>query len=292
MKTTIEELLACLEAQAIYIVRETFLKFEHPILLFSGGKDSLVLSHIVQTALGNSSHKIKHVYIDTGDNFDEMNHFIAAFAANLPGKFERILLPQTNEICSKNRKQSIALKEYIANNEIKAALGGSRRDEDIARSKEKIFSLRNSIGQWDPYHQRQEYWNHLNYMIPQNHSLRVFPLSNWTEKDVWNYIKFNRIEIPKIYFSHTRNCLIGPDGDIVDSNLKTRKVFGWQEMELKVRCRTIGDTMSTALLKSDAQTIDQIIDELNSSSTSERHTRLDDRFSPHSMEIRKSEGYF
>lgn len=292
---------AALEDEAIYILRETAAQFERPILLFSCGKDSICLVHLAQKAFYPAPIPFPLLHIDTGHNFPEVmafrDTFVAAMQAKLQVKkvedtiFFHKIVEQTGKYASRNALQSITLLEAIQEFSADACIGGARRDEEKARAKERIFSFRNAEGKWDAYHQRPELFDMLNGKLHKNENMRIFPLSNWTEKDVWHYILQEKIELPSVYFAHERNIFLR-DGLIwaaeeVVFREETESVF-----PAKIRFRTVGDMTCTAGVFSEAASVEEIIQELSESKTSERGARIDDKLSAAAMEDRKKQGYF
>ncbi len=291
-----------LENEAIYILRETAAQFEKPALLFSGGKDSIVLVHLALKAFRPGKFPFPLVHIDTGHNFPEAIAFRDYLAnkigeklivASVEDSIKKYNLKETQgRFPSRNSLQTYALLDAIQENEFDACIGGARRDEEKARAKERIFSVRDDFGQWDPKLQRPELWDILNGKIEKGHNVRVFPISNWTELDVWNYIQKYNIELPNLYFAHDRECIVHHDKLVATSEfiqpLSTDEVV----IE-KVRYRTVGDMTCTAAVPSDAATIQDIIDDIIQTRVSERgQTRLDDQLSEAAMEDRKKQGYF
>ncbi len=289
-----------LEDESIYILREVAGQFERSALLFSGGKDSITLVHLSIKAFRPARFPYPLVHIDTGHNFPETIEFRDRLIKNIReeliiGYVEDSIkrgtaIEEKGKWASRNALQSITLLETIDKYEFQVCIGGARRDEEKARAKERIFSYRNSFGEWDPKNQRPELWNLYNGRIFPGENIRVFPLSNWTELDVWHYIKKENIEIPSIYFSHYRKCvyrkgLLFPVSPFVDLD-------GENIVLKKVRFRTVGDMTCTAAVESEATTIDEIIKEIIESNTTERGARLDDKRSETSMEDRKKGGYF
>ena len=291
-----------LEDEAIYILRETAAQFEKPALLFSGGKDSIVLVHLALKAFRPGKFPFPLVHIDTGHNFPEALQFrdylvekigeklIIGFVEDSIKKYN--LKETPGRFPSRNALQTYALLDVIQENEFDACIGGARRDEEKARAKERIFSVRDDFGQWDPKLQRPELWNILNGKIQKGHNVRVFPISNWTELDVWNYIKQNNIELPNLYFAHERECI-----QYNDKLIATSAFIQPNEQDVvvteKVRYRTVGDMTCTAAVPSDAFNIDDIIQDIIHTRISERgQTRLDDQLSEAAMEDRKKQGYF
>lgn len=290
-----------LEAEAIYVIREAIAQFENPVLLFSGGKDSITLLRLAQKAFYPAALPFPVLHIDTGHNFPET---IAYRDATVQETGVRLLVGYVQEAidsglvveerghdASRIRLQTASLLEMIEKNRFDAALGGARRDEEKARAKERFFSHRDDFGQWDPKNQRPELWNLFNGRKHRGEHFRVFPLSNWTEMDVWQYILKERIEMPSLYFSHQRLC-IERDGILLPFcdylNLREGEV----PVEKTVRFRTIGDMTSTGATESLASSIEDIIQETAASRLTERGGRADDKRSEASMEDRKKEGYF
>ena len=291
-----------LEAESIHIFREVAGQFEKPALLFSGGKDSIVLVHLAMKAFRPCKFPFPLVHIDTGHNFQEALDFRDQLVEKIGEKLivrkveETIkakgLTESKGKFASRNALQSYTLLDTIEEFQFDACIGGARRDEEKARAKERIFSVRDDFGGWNPKLQRPELWNIYNGKIHKGENVRVFPISNWTELDVWNYIKREKIELPSIYFSHEREVLEYQEQLIAVSdfiqieegdNISTRKV----------RYRTVGDMTCTAAVESEAYSIDDIINEITISRTSERgETRIDDKVSEAAMEDRKKNGYF
>ena len=283
-------------------MRETAAQFERPALLFSGGKDSIVLIHLALNAFRPAKFPFPLVHIDTGHNFPEAIAFRDKLVAQIGEKLivgsvedsiKKYNLKETQgRFPSRNSLQTYSLLDVIQENQFDACIGGARRDEEKARAKERIFSVRDDFGQWEPKLQRPELWNILNGKIHKGHNVRVFPISNWTELDVWNYIQKYNIELPSLYFSHERECIIYQDKLVATSNfiqpLPTDTVVNEQ-----VRYRTVGDMTCTAAVPSSASTVADIIQEIIETSISERgQTRLDDQLSEAAMEDRKKQGYF
>ena len=290
-----------LEHEAIYIIREAYAQFHNPVILFSGGKDSIVVAHLTLKAFSPFKNRIPLLHIDTGHNFTETIQFRDAFVrkfnfnlliANVQDTIDqgKVLEDQGN-YNSRNKIQSVTLLDAIENYKIDCALGGGRRDEEKARAKERIFSHRDIFGQWDPKNQRPEIWGLFNGRKLDGEHFRVFPISNWTERDVWEYIRRERIQLPSLYFSHMRQVIYRDNTWIpLSSFIRLKK--DEQIQEKKIRFRTLGDITLTGGIISEAITIDQVIDELELSSNSERGNRADDKTSDFSMEDRKKEGYF
>jgi sulfate adenylyltransferase subunit 2 len=291
-----------LESESIHIFREVAGQFERPALLFSGGKDSIVLVHLALKAFRPGKFPFPLVHIDTGHNFQEALDFRDQFAQAIGEKLivrnvadtirEKNLTEQKGKFASRNALQTFTLLDTIEEFKFDACIGGARRDEEKARAKERIFSVRDEFGQWDPKLQRPELWNTYNGKIDKGENLRVFPISNWTELDIWNYIRRNKIELPSIYFSHDREVL-EYQGQLVATSKFIQLEEGDKVAIKKVRYRTVGDMTCTAAVESNASTIDDIIKEIIATKTSERgETRIDDRVSEAAMEDRKKGGYF
>ncbi len=289
-----------LEAESIYILREVAAEFQRPVLLFSGGKDSICMLRLAEKAFRPAKFPFPLMHIDTGHNFPELIDFRDRRAAQLGEKLivrtvedaiaKGIARPTPGE-SSRNRLQTPTLLAAIEEFKFDCAIGGARRDEEKARAKERIFSLRDAFGQWDPKNQRPEIWNLFNTRINPGEHMRAFPLSNWTELDVWQYIDREKLEIPSIYFSHRRQ-VVRRDGQWLPvSDLITLKP-GEEIRELDVRVRTIGDISCTGCVESPATTVQDIIAEIAAAKVTERGSRADDKRSETSMEDRKREGYF
>ena len=290
-----------LEAEAIYILREVAGQFEKPALLFSGGKDSITLVHLAKKAFRPGKFPFPLVHIDTGHNFPETIEFRDWLVEQIGEKLivgyvqDSIdagkVVEQRGKNASRNALQTVTLLDTIEKNGFDACIGGARRDEEKARAKERIFSVRDEFGQWDPKRQRPELWNIFNGKIQRGENVRVFPISNWTELDVWNYIKRENIALPSIYFSHER--------DVVFRNgqwMAADAVLQIDDQDIvehkSVRFRTVGDMTCTAAVDSIAVELDDIIAEIKASTVSERGARLDDKVSEAAMEERKKQGYF
>jgi len=291
-----------LESESIHIFREVAGQFERPALLFSGGKDSIVLVHLALKAFRPGKFPFPLVHIDTGHNFQEALDFRDKLVGEIGEKLivrkvedtihTRKLTEQRGKFASRNQLQTYTLLDVIAEFEFDACIGGARRDEEKARAKERIFSVRDEFGQWDPKRQRPELWNLFNGRINKGENVRVFLISNCTELDIWNYIKRENIQLPEIYFSHDREVL-EHDGQLVAVSKFIRIDPGDVINTKRVRYRTVGDMTCTAAVESDATDIDAIIREIIATNTSERgETRIDDRFSEAAMEDRKKNGYF
>ena len=292
--------LQYLETEAIHIMREVAGEFERPALLFSGGKDSICLLRLAEKAFRPSDLPLPLLNVDTGHHFPELNTFRDHRAKELGAKLivrtvedaiaKGIAIPAPGEI-SRNRLQIPTLLAAIEEFRFDCCIGGARRDEEKARAKERFFSFRDSFGQWDPKNQRPEIWNLYNARLNPGENMRVFPLSNWTELDVWEYIRRERLEVPTIYFSHRRACVRRQGQWLPVNDLQPPKP-GEDVRELVVRVRTIGDIISTGLVESRADNVDDIITEIAAARVTERGTRADDKASEAAMEDRKKAGYF
>lgn len=290
-----------LESEAIYILRETAAQFEKPVLLFSGGKDSIVMAYLAKKAFWPAKLPFPLMHVDTGHNFPETmeyrDRFIKELGAELVVASVQDAIDQGKVVeeqghnASRNSLQTVALLEGLENGQYDAALGGGRRDEEKARAKERFFSHRDAFGQWDPKNQRPELWNIFNGRKQHGEHFRVFPLSNWTEMDIWQYIKLENIDLPNLYFSHERDCFIR-NGVIMAVTEFTKPLESETVERMRVRFRTIGDTTCTGAALSDAQDLNAIIDEVASARQTERGTRADDKRSETAMEDRKKQGYF
>lgn len=291
-----------LESEAIHIFREVAGQFERPALLFSGGKDSITLVHLALKAFRPGKFPFPLVHIDTGHNFPEALDYRDQLVESIGEKLvvrkvedtirKKQLTEPKGKFASRNALQTHTLLEVIEEFKFDACIGGARRDEEKARAKERIFSVRDEFGQWDPKLQRPELWNIYNGRISKGENVRAFPISNWTELDIWNYIKREEIELPSIYFSHEREVL-EHEGQFVAISEFIRKDESDIISTRRVRYRTVGDMTCTAAVESTASTIDDIIREITATKTSERgETRIDDRVSEAAMEDRKKNGYF
>lgn len=291
-----------LESESIHIFREVAGQFEKPALLFSGGKDSIVLVHLALKAFRPGKFPFPLVHIDTGHNFPEALQFRDQLAEKIDEKLivrlvedtikAKKLTEQKGKFASRNQLQTYTLLDTIEEFEFDACIGGARRDEEKARAKERIFSVRDEFGQWDPKKQRPELWNTYNGKINKGENVRVFPISNWTELDVWNYIRREKIDLPSIYFAHERQVL-EYEGQYVAVSEHIRIDETDVIVNKKVRYRTVGDMTCTAAVASNASTLDDIITEIIATKTSERgETRIDDKVSEAAMEDRKKNGYF
>ena len=290
-----------LEAEAIHILREVAGQFEKPALLFSGGKDSITLVRLAEKAFRPGKFPFPLVHIDTGHNFPETISYRDQMIYRLGERLivgyvqdsidQGKVIEQTGKNASRNALQTVTLLDIIAANKFDACIGGARRDEEKARAKERIFSVRDEFGQWDPKRQRPELWDVYNGRIHKGENVRVFPISNWTELDVWNYIRREEIELPTIYFAHERD-VITRNGQL----MAAAEFLNMDETDViehkNVRFRTVGDMTCTAAVESDAFLIDDIIEEIRASKISERGARMDDKVSEAAMEDRKKGGYF
>ena len=293
--------LDLLESLAIFIIREVAAESERPVLLFSGGKDSAVLLHLAAKAFKPGRIPFPVLHVDTGHNFSEV---LAYRDAQVEAEGARLLVARVQEsieqgrvadpgpTASRNRLQTTTLLDAINANGFDAAFGGARRDEDKARAKERVLSFRDSFGQWDPKRQRPELWQLYQGSVRPGEHLRAFPLSDWTELDIWQYIRRERIELPSIYFAHERE-VIERDGMLLALSEWINPQGGEEIRKETVRFRTVGDATCTGAVRSEADTVEEIIREITVSRISERGaTRADDRFSETAMEDRKREGYF
>jgi len=289
-----------LETEAIHVMREVAGEFERPALLFSGGKDSICLLRLAEKAFRPSEIPMPLLNVDTGHHFPELNEFRDHRAQQLGAKLivrkveeaiaQGIATPAPGEI-SRNRLQIPTLLSAIEEFRFDCCIGGARRDEEKARAKERFFSFRDAFGQWDPKNQRPEIWNLYNARLNSGENMRVFPLSNWTEMDVWEYIQREKLEVPTIYFSHARTCVRRGGQWLPVTDLLPPKASE-EVRELIVRVRTIGDIISTGMIESRADSVDDIIAEIAAARVTERGSRADDRTSEAAMEDRKKAGYF
>ena len=290
-----------LESESIYIIREVAAQFERPVLLFSGGKDSIVMAYLAYKAFWPAAIPFPFLHIDTGHNFEETITYRDDLVKKLGVKLivgsvqESINSGRVKEEqgynASRNKLQTVTLLDALEKNKFDAAMGGARRDEEKARAKERFFSHRDEFGQWDPKNQRPELWNIFNGKKQIGEHFRVFPLSNWTEMDVWQYILQENIELPSLYYTHERE-VFNRDG-VWLAALPFMKLKSTEVVEMKrVRCRTIGDVTCTGLTISEANTLEDIINEIAASRVTERGGRADDKRSEAAMEDRKKEGYF
>jgi sulfate adenylyltransferase subunit 2 len=291
-----------LESESIHIIREVAAEFERPVLLFSGGKDSIVMLRLAEKAFWPARIPFPVMHVDTGHNFDEVLDFrdrrvdelgVRLVVASVQASIDAgRVVEDTGPRASRNQLQTVTLLDAIEEHGFDAAFGGARRDEERARAKERVFSFRDEFGQWDPKNQRPELWSLYNGRHRRGEHIRVFPLSNWTELDIWQYIAVEGIEVPSIYFAHEREVFrrdgmwlaVGPFVTLLEGEVPEKRT---------VRYRTVGDASCTGAVESPASTVDQIIEEVAATRITERGaTRADDRASEAAMEDRKREGYF
>jgi sulfate adenylyltransferase subunit 2 len=294
--------LEALEAEAIHVIREVAAELERPVLLFSGGKDSIVLAHLAHKAFRPGVMPFPLMHVDTGHNFPEVIAFRDRFAAELGIELlvasvqasidSGRVVEETGPRSSRNRLQTTTLLDAIEAHGFDAAFGGARRDEERARAKERIFSFRDDFGQWDPRRQRPELWNLYNGRVRRGEHVRVFPISNWTELDVWEYIAAERLDLPSIYFAHERD-VFARDGMIYAVSEHVERLDGEAAERAWVRYRTVGDMSCTGAVRSTATTLEDVVGEIAATRVTERgETRADDRTGEAAMEDRKREGYF
>jgi sulfate adenylyltransferase subunit 2 len=294
--------LQVLEAEAIHIVREVASELETPVLLFSGGKDSIVLLALAAKAFRPAAIPFGVMHVDTGHNFPEVIAFrdrrvaelgVELIVASVQDSIDAgRAVEESGPRASRNRLQTVTLLDAIEANGFDAAFGGARRDEERARAKERIFSFRDDFGQWDPRNQRAELWNLYNGRVRRGEHVRVFPISNWTELDVWEYIRLQRLELPSIYFAHERE-VFERDGMLYAVSEHVEQVDGEPTFTASVRYRTVGDLTITGAVRSQAADVDSVIAEIAATRITERgETRADDRTSEAAMEDRKRAGYF
>lgn len=290
-----------LESEAIYIIREVVAQFENPALLFSGGKDSILCYHLAKKAFYPGKIPFPLVHVDTGHNFPETIQFRDQLVEKdgvelIVGSVQKSIdegkaIEETGFNASRNGLQTVTLLDTIEEHKFDACMGGARRDEEKARAKERFFSHRDEFGQWDPKNQRPEVWNIFNGMKNMGENFRVFPISNWTEMDVWQYILAENLELPSIYFSHEREVFLR-DGVIYSDGEFMNKKPEEKVEKRTVRFRTIGDMSCTGAVESLADDLEKIIEEVAATRTTERGTRADDKRSEAAMEDRKKQGYF
>jgi sulfate adenylyltransferase subunit 2 len=293
--------LATIEAESIQIIREVAAEFEHPVMLFSGGKDSVLMLHLARKAFAPAPVPFPIMHIDTGHNFPEVIEFrdrvveeygLRLEVASVQEQIDSGRIQVAHELESRNRHQTVALLEGIQQNGFDAVFGGARRDEEKARAKERVFSFRDRFGQWDPKNQRPELWNLYNGRHKKGEHIRVFPISDWTELDVWRYLAKEEVDLPPIYFAHERE-VVDHDGLVMAVNEFFPLPEGAEPRIEMVRYRTVGDATSTGAVRSTATDYQAVIEETAVSRITERGaTRGDDRFSEAAMEDRKREGYF
>jgi len=290
-----------LEAEAIFILREVVAQFDRPAILFSGGKDSIVVTHLAKKAFWPARIPLPLIHIDTGHNFAETMVFRDALVKEnnvqlIVGSVQESInegraAEETGINASRNALQTVTLLDTIEKHKIDAAVGGARRDEEKARAKERFFSHRDEFGQWDPKNQRPELWNIFNGRKNMGEHFRVFPISNWTEMDVWNYILSENIAIPSLYFAHTRKVVYRDNTWLPHSAFTTLRE-GEQWVDKKIRFRTLGDITITGGIESDADTLEKIVAEVAAARSTERGNRGDDKRGETAMEDRKKQGYF
>ena len=293
--------LKALEAESIFVIREVAAQFERPCLLFSGGKDSIVMVHLATKAFWPAKIPFPLVHIDTGHNFPETLEYRDRMVEKIGAKLvvgyvqESIdsgrVVEEKGPNASRNYLQTVTLLDTIEKYKFDAALGGGRRDEEKARAKERFFSHRDEFGQWDPKNQRPELWNLFNGKKKLGEHFRVFPISNWTEMDIWQYILMDKIEMPSLYFTHQRDCIYRNNNWLAKTEF-IPLMTGEKVEHLTVRFRTIGDATCTGATISNCSTVEEIIEEVAASRVTERGGRHDDKRSEAAMEDRKKEGYF
>jgi sulfate adenylyltransferase subunit 2 len=293
--------LEMLEAEAIHIIREVAASIERPALLFSGGKDSVVMLHLAVKAFWPAPVPFPVMHVDTGQNFDEVIEFrdrtverfgLRLVVAKVQDDIDAGRVVEDYPGAPRNRLQTVTLLRGISENDFGAVFGGARRDEEKARAKERVFSFRDEFGQWDPKNQRPELWNLYNGRHRKGENIRAFPLSNWTELDIWSYIRDEQIELPHLYFAHKRE-VVERDGMLLAVNRFIEPTESEQPFQATVRFRTIGDATCTGCVESSAASPDDVVAEVAAARLTERGaTRADDRISEAGMEDRKKEGYF
>ncbi|MCY1079482.1 sulfate adenylyltransferase subunit CysD [Archangium lansingense] len=294
--------LQALEAESLFIIREVVAEFSRPVLLFSGGKDSAVMLWLAEKAFAPAPLPFPLMHVDTGHNFPEVLEYRDQRAVALGARLEVAsvqafidsgrLVEEKGPRASRNRLQTAPLLDAIEKHQFDAVFGGARRDEEKARAKERVFSFRDEFGQWDPKNQRPELWSLYNGRHRRGEHIRVFPLSNWTEMDIWQYIAQEQIPLPSIYFSHRRE-VFRRDGMLMACSPYLPLLPGERATTAQVRFRTVGDMTCTACVESTASTVEQVIQEVSASRVTERGaSRADDKFSETAMEDRKREGYF
>ncbi len=290
-----------LESESIFVLREVAAQFENPVMLFSGGKDSIVMFHLARKAFWPAKVPFTLLHVDTGHNFTETIEFRDALMEKTGAKLivgsvqqsidEGKVTEEQGYTASRNALQTVTLLESLEEGKYDAAMGGARRDEEKARAKERFFSHRDEFGQWDPKNQRPELWNIFNGRKQIGEHFRVFPISNWTEMDIWQYILAEKIDIPSLYFSHTRK-VFERDGVILAAEDVVPRRDEEEVKEMTVRFRTIGDMTCTGAVESNADSLEKIIEEVSSTRVTERGGRSDDKRSEAAMEDRKKQGYF
>ncbi len=290
-----------LESESIFVIREVFAQFDNPAILFSGGKDSIVLTHLARKAFSPANIPFPLVHIDTGHNFPETIEFRDNLAKEIGAQLivgsvqksidEGRVQEETGINASRNMLQTTTLLDTIEELQFDACMGGARRDEEKARAKERFFSHRDDFGQWDPKNQRPELWNLFNGRKNMGEHFRVFPISNWTEMDIWNYIMEENIELPSLYFAHDRNVVWRNNSWLPESDYLTLRE-GEKVENRKIRFRTLGDITITGGVDSEADTIEKVVEEVAVTRSTERGNRADDKRSDTAMEDRKKDGYF
>ncbi|MEM1119895.1 MAG: sulfate adenylyltransferase subunit CysD [Bacteroidota bacterium] len=290
-----------LEAESIYVLREVAAQFEKPVLLFSGGKDSILMVHLAMKAFHPARIPFTLLHVDTGHNFEETIKYRDDLVAKLGVKLivgsvqdaidNGMVREEKGFNASRNGLQTAVLLDELEKGKFDAAMGGARRDEEKARAKERFFSHRDEFGQWDPKNQRPELWNIFNGKKHFGEHFRVFPISNWTELDVWQYLALEEVELPSLYFAHKRK-VFRRDGTLLADSPVIQKRPTEEVFEMMVRCRTIGDITCTGVWESEADNLDKIIQEVSTTRMTERGGRTDDKRSETSMEDRKKAGYF
>ncbi len=293
--------LGQLEAEAIYIIRETAAQFERPVLLFSGGKDSITVAHLARKAFFPAKIPFPFMHVDTGHNFRETIEYRDRYMKEIGAKLivasvqdsinQGRAVEEKGPNASRNALQSVTLLDAIEDHKFDACLGGARRDEEKARAKERFFSHRDEFGQWEPKNQRPELWDIYNGFKHQGENFRVFPISNWTELDVWMYLEKENVPLPSLYFAHKRN-VVNRGGVLLAETEFITLAEGEKYREELVRFRTLGDATCTGAVFSDADTIPTIIEEVGATRSTERGARADDKRSDSAMEDRKKQGYF
>ena len=290
-----------LESESIFVIREVAAQFENPVLLFSGGKDSILMTYLAQKAFYPARIPFPLLHIDTGHNFPETIEFrdrlieqlgVRLIVGSVQEAIDRgQVVEEKGYNASRNYLQTSVLLDSLEKGKFDAALGGGRRDEEKARAKERFFSHRDEFGQWDPKNQRPELWNVFNGKKQYGEHFRVFPISNWTELDVWQYLMLEKVELPNLYFSHERECFVRDGVILADSDFIFKRPEERVE-RMRVRFRTIGDMTCTGAISSSADSIEGIIEEVSTTRVTERGSRADDKRSETAMEDRKKQGYF
>ena len=293
--------LDALEAESIEIFREVAAEFERPVLLFSGGKDSVVMLRLAQKAFWPAPVPFPVMHVDTGHNFPEVIEYrdqrvaelgVELVVASVQESIDKGRVREEHPLASRNRLQTVTLLDAIEEHGFDAVFGGARRDEEKARAKERVFSFRDDFGQWDPKNQRPELWRLYNGRIAKGQHIRIFPLSNWTELDIWSYLAQEEVPLPSIYFAHRRQ-VVRRDGMLMGLGEFLPPEEGEEILDMSVRYRTVGDMTCTAAIESTATDYDSVIEEVSVTRITERGaTRADDKFSEAAMEDRKKEGYF